>query len=86
MDTGMVFTPTKPFNKSEMRYLETKVRELDMLSYEIILRNTGSRRPEYVRLGSDLNAAGAALLASASPDMVYITSAIIHSNICSYVI
>ena len=68
----MIFTPTKPISdKSEMRYLETKVRELDILSYEIILRNTGSRRPEYVTLGSDLNAAAAAMLASASPDMVY---------------
>jgi hypothetical protein len=70
--SGSGFHPDQAdFNKSEMRYLETKVRELDILSYEIILRNTGGRRPEYVTLGSDLSAASAALLASASPDMVY---------------
>jgi hypothetical protein len=64
-------TDQADFSKSEMRYLETKVRELDLLSYEIILRNTGGRRPEYVKLGSDLSAASAAMLASASPDMIY---------------
>jgi hypothetical protein len=58
------------FNKSQIRCLETKVRELDILSYEIILRNTGSRRPEYVVLGYSLTS-DAAMLASASPNMVY---------------
>ena len=58
------------FNKSEIGRLETKVRELDILSYEIKLRNTGSRRPECVVLGYSLTS-DAAMLASASPDMVY---------------
>ena len=60
------------FNKSEIRYLETKVRELDIFSYEIILRNTGNRRPESLLLRTYLaDPAAPAMLATTSPEMVY---------------
>jgi len=58
------------FSKSEIRYLETSVREQEPVSYEIILRNTGSRRVESVTLGNPLSS-GTAMLASASREMVY---------------
>jgi len=50
--TGLFLnTGQADFSESEMRYVEKPGRELDQLTYEIILRNTGSGRPEHVELG-----------------------------------
>ena len=57
------------FSQSEMRCLTTGVRELGTLDYEIILRNTGSERPENVQLWNSVDTPGV-MLASA-PGLSY---------------
>jgi len=57
------------FSGSEMRCLTTGVRERGTLDYEIILRNTGSERPENVQLWNSVDIPGV-MLASA-PELSY---------------
>ena len=72
-DTGQA-----DFSESEMRYVESQARELDQLTYEIILRNTGSGRLAHVELGNHLSS-NAVMLISASPELAYnVGSRILH--------
>jgi hypothetical protein len=58
-------TDEADFSQSEMKCLTTGVRELGTVDYEIILRNTGSNRPDYVELGVGIDSPSA-MFASAS--------------------
>jgi hypothetical protein len=58
------------FSRSEMLGQVEKIREGDTMDYEIILRNTGSRRPAYVQLANPLSS-NAVMLVWASPELAY---------------
>jgi hypothetical protein len=66
------------FSQSEMRCLESQVRERGWLTYEIVLRNTGKRRPESVSFGNSLSS-NAVMLVSTSPELAYnVENRILH--------
>jgi hypothetical protein len=56
------------FSQSEMRCSASKVRERDTITYEIILRNTGSQPSESVELWFEVSST-AAMFASDSPGL-----------------
>ncbi len=57
------------FSQSEMRCLTTGVRELGTLEYEIVLRNTGNKRPENVQLS--ISIATPSVMLSSAPDLSF---------------
>jgi uncharacterized repeat protein (TIGR01451 family) len=66
------------FSTSEMRCLEDKIREHDRLTYEIMLRNTGTHRANHVSFGNQLSSDAVKLVSASTKLDFNVDGRILH--------